>query len=254
VAASGVSARTVVGYLAGIAIGSTSITLLFLGMRAVMDVGGACADGGPYVTAQPCPTGVPIAMLAAMFGLFAAAGLIMWFGSRIGGMAPAVVALGWPALFLALGWNFLDYGLHSPDGEPDPVWGWLIPGVLFILIGAAPVVVAIWGWREARHGGAGRSAQLTNRLAAGTTWPGREAAASTAVVFPTDPAARPTEPSYTSSAFAPAHRNVGLVSEGDADLVGDLESLARLHDAGDLDDEEYSRAKRDRLAQAEGAR
>jgi hypothetical protein len=74
------------------------------------------------------------------------------------------------------------------------------------------------------------------------------------VVFPTDPAARPTEPSYTSSAFAPAHRNVGLVSEGDADLVGDLESLARLHDAGDLDDEEYSRAKRDRLAQAEGAR
>jgi hypothetical protein len=34
---------------------SACITLVFLGMRAVMDIGGACADGGPYVSANPCP-------------------------------------------------------------------------------------------------------------------------------------------------------------------------------------------------------
>ena len=43
---SGVSIGTVLGYLAGIAVGTMSITLLSLGMRAVMDIGGACADGG----------------------------------------------------------------------------------------------------------------------------------------------------------------------------------------------------------------
>jgi hypothetical protein len=48
-----------------------SITLLFLGMRARDGLGGACADGGPFVTAQPCPSGTPIAMVGGMLGLFA---------------------------------------------------------------------------------------------------------------------------------------------------------------------------------------
>jgi hypothetical protein len=116
-----VSIRVVAGYLAGIALGTMSVTLLFLGMRAVMDVGGACADGGPYVSAQPCPDGVPLALVGGTFGLFAAAGLIVWFGSRIGKAAASIVALGWPALFLALGLNFLDYSIHPPDAEPTPV-------------------------------------------------------------------------------------------------------------------------------------
>ena len=45
------------------------ITLVFLGMRAVMDVGGACADGGPYVSAQGCPDGLTPALLLGIFGL-----------------------------------------------------------------------------------------------------------------------------------------------------------------------------------------
>ena len=114
--------RVLAGYLAGITLGMTSITLLFLGMRAVMDVGGACADGGPYVSAQPCPDGVPLAMIGGMFGLFGSAGLIVWFGSRIGTGAAAIVALGWPLLFLGLGFNFLDYAFHPPDTAAMPVW------------------------------------------------------------------------------------------------------------------------------------
>lgn len=149
-------ARTVAlrtaGYLAGIAIGLMSITLLFLGMRAVMDVGGACAEGGPYVSAQPCPTGVPVAMVGGMFGLFAATGLIVWFGSRLGGRFAGIVALGWPALFISLGFNFLDYGLRPPDGEAGPALGWLIPGIVFWLMGGAPLAIGIAAWREARTG------------------------------------------------------------------------------------------------------
>lgn len=149
---SGASIRTIGGYLAGIAVGTTSITLLFLGMRAVMDVGGACADGGPYASTQPCPTGVPVVMLTGMIGLFVATGLIVWFGSLIGKGAAAIVALGWPALFLSLGFNFLDYALHPPDTETTPVWGWLVPGILFWLMGGAPLAIGIAAWRQARSG------------------------------------------------------------------------------------------------------
>src|SRR3712207_7813523 len=44
----------------GVAGMAACLTLVFLGMRAVMDVGGACADGGPFVIDTPCPDGVPL--------------------------------------------------------------------------------------------------------------------------------------------------------------------------------------------------
>ncbi len=47
--------RDVLLLLVAVAGLTACITLLDLGMRAVMDLGGACADGGPYVSAQPCP-------------------------------------------------------------------------------------------------------------------------------------------------------------------------------------------------------
>jgi hypothetical protein len=103
----------------------------FLSMRVVMDVGGACADGGPYVSAQPCPGGagfiglaIPVMLLAAFLGSFAAASQ----------SAPNLLVPMWAALFLSLGWNFLEYGVTaSPDGW---VWSWIICGVVFVLMGA----------------------------------------------------------------------------------------------------------------------
>jgi hypothetical protein len=246
-----VSIRVLAGYLAGIALGTMSITLLFLGMRAVMDVGGACADGGPYVSAQPCPSGVPLAMIGGMFGLFGAAGLIVWFGSQIGKAAAAIVALGWPALFLALGLNFLDYAFSPADGGPTPVWGWLIPGVLFWLIGGAPLAVGLLAWREARAGRPGN--RLTRQVA--TSVP------SKAIVLGSGfSARRPAEPARVEfapgawGAPRPAASAAGN-SPGDddaaaapSDLVDDLTRLAELHEAGDLTDDEFATAKRDRLA------
>lgn len=55
----------------------------------------------------------------------------------IGGPYGGLVALAWPALFLSLAWNFLEYALQPPEGE-GIVWGWLIPGVLFVLMGGVP--------------------------------------------------------------------------------------------------------------------
>jgi hypothetical protein len=263
----GVSVRTILGYLAGIVIGTASITLLFLGMRAVMDIGGACADGGPYVTAQPCPNGVPPAMVGGMFGLFGSAGLIVWFGSRIGKAPASIVALGWPALFLTLGFNFLDYAIHPPDGEPTPVWGWLVPGALFWLMGGAPLAIGLLAWREARAGRPGN--RLSRQVAAGvqirpnqvrggsrptrdpdaTTGPGRTLPPVDRVGF--GPSAR-YEPGLPAT---PAGDDIDHGRSASAtDLAEDLVHLTELHAAGDLTDEEFASATRARLADAEAAR
>ena len=230
------SIRVLAGYLVGIVLGTMSITLLFLGMRAVMDVGGACADGGPYVSAQPCPEGVPLAMVGGMFGLFGAAGLIVWFGSRIGTAAASIVALGWPALFLSLGLNFMDYALRPPDAEATPVWGWLIPGVLFWLLGGAPLAVGVLAWREARAGRPGN--RLTRQVA--TAVPSR------AVIFGAGNGGSWAAPRATPATTSGARRDQSPAEP--ADLVDDLTRLAELHEAGDLTDEEFAAAKRERLA------
>jgi hypothetical protein len=248
----GLSIRVLAGYLVGIALGTMSITLLFLGMRAVMDVGGACADGGPFVSAQPCPTGVPLALIGGLFGLFGAAGLIVWFGSRIGKTAASIVALGWPALFLVLGFNFMDYAVHPPDTEPTPVWGWLIPGILFWVMGGAPLAIGLLAWREARAGRPGNrlsqqvATSIPNRpVVFGTRLaPGRSARIGRVELAPSARGApRPTSPG-----------GAGEPAEASVDLVDDLTRLAELHEAGDLTDEEFAAAKRDRLAAHDAAR
>jgi hypothetical protein len=121
--------------VASVLVLAVTITWAFFSMRAVMNVGGSCADGGPYVSAQSCPDGswlialaVPVMVLTAIFGSTAAL--------SVG--APNLLIPMWAALFGSLGWNFLDYGLLG-DGV---VWGWLVCGVMFWLM-AAPAVLAI---------------------------------------------------------------------------------------------------------------
>src|SRR3954468_23401584 len=145
------------GGVAGLAM---CITLVYLGMRAVMDVGGACADGGPYVSAQPCPDGVPAAMILAIFGLFLFGGMAMLGASGTGGYG-WVPLIAWTGLFAALGWNFLDYGLLSPPDGQGIEWGYVIPGVLFQLMAWIPVVVLVAGIRQGRRwrAASGTSAQ-----------------------------------------------------------------------------------------------
>jgi hypothetical protein len=124
------TARTPYGRLA-VLLGSVvvlglALTWTYLGMRSVMDVGGSCAEGGPYEIAQPCPdgavlisVGIPILLVAAMLGSAIAFTV----------SAPNLLVPMWLFLFGSLGWNFLEY---SFDDGID--WGFLVCGVVFELM------------------------------------------------------------------------------------------------------------------------
>ena len=135
-------------YLAGAAGLAASITVLFLGMRAVLGVGGFCAEGGPYEIEVHCPPGVAELMPLSIVGLFMFGGLMFWKGASLGGPYGLLPALAWPALFLSLGWNFLEFGVSPPGG--GLAVGWLMPGVVFVLMGGGPLALAVSSWRQAR--------------------------------------------------------------------------------------------------------
>lgn len=132
--AAGVWVRLVVG-LAGTAAGITS---LFLSMRSVMGVGGFCAEGGPYAIEVHCPKGVGWLMPVSILGGLIMLALYALAARRVPG--PHLLLLGWPALFLSLGWNFWEFGLNPPVGD-GLAWGWIICGVVFVLMGGAPLLL-----------------------------------------------------------------------------------------------------------------
>lgn len=127
-------------YLLGIAGLAASLTLVFLSMRAVMDVGGFCAEGGPYEIQTHCPEGTVVLLPLSIFAGLGSAALAGWKGSQIGGPFAGLVALAWPALFISLGWNFLEYALWPPGDQGGIVWGWLIPGIVFEIMGILPLL------------------------------------------------------------------------------------------------------------------
>jgi hypothetical protein len=129
-------------YLLGVGALTAAIVVIFLGMRAVMDIGGYCAEGGPYVIETHCPEGVPLLMTLAFPGAFGAIGLMLWGGSPIGRQYQGLAFFAWPALFLSLGWNFLEYGVNPPGGG-GLAWGWLICGVVFVAMGGVPLIAVL---------------------------------------------------------------------------------------------------------------
>ena len=114
---------------------AVTLTWTYFSMRSVMNVGGSCADGGPYVSAQPCPDGsfliaiaIPVMLDTAMAGSAAALSI----------NAPNLLVPMWGVLFGSLGWNFLEFAFSGNE----IVWGWLVCGVMFWLM-AAPAVFGI---------------------------------------------------------------------------------------------------------------
>lgn len=193
---------------AAVAGAAASLTMLFRSMRSVLEIGGSCGSGGPYQVVRPCPKGIAaITPLSIWVGIgFVALAAVAAMRLKV----PSVAWLAWPALFLSLGWNFWEFGL-DPPGAGGLAWGWIVCGVLFVLMGGGPLVAAI-GW--ARHGG--------------TTGP-RPAARATAKAAAVGTAVR-------RATTPPPFR--------DDDLVGRLERLADLHRSGALDDAQYESAKR----------
>jgi hypothetical protein len=219
------------------------LTLLFLGMRAVMDIGGACASGGPFVPVQPCPDGVPALMMIGTLGLFAFGGLGLWAGARVGGAWAGLPLLAWPALFLSLGWNFLEYGVRPPGEEPGPSLGWLFCGAVFVLMGAVPLWIAIAARNELRDGG---GTAVASRFGVPDFSAGRaRRSAEPAPSLGWDPSHR-IEPAPAEA--APTEPGAAADPEAAPDFVARLERLADLRRRGDLTNDEFETAKRRLLA------
>ena len=231
----------VVRYLVGMGGVAFSITVMFLAMRSVMDVGGACADGGPYVSAQSCPAGSSLLMFVGIFGIFGWGGLALWSGSLIGGVYGGLPYLAWPGLILSLGWNFLDYGIASSGAGHGPDLGWLIPGVMFVVMGGGPLLLAIY-WRHEFASGSGAAAVVAGMRDRS----GRNRISSRAMTQP-DQAGAMDVPVLGGSRAGPRAQAVDVGGEETSDLVSRLERLADLHARGVLTDEEFSTAKADLL-------
>lgn len=134
------SISDVVLYLVGAGGLAAALTIVWLSMRAVLNVGGYCAEGGPYVIAQHCPDGVAFLLPLSIFAGLGCAGLMAWKGTTLGRPYDALVMLAWPALFISLGWNFLEFALIPPPPETGIELGWLICGVVFVIMGAVPLI------------------------------------------------------------------------------------------------------------------
>jgi hypothetical protein len=226
-AAAGIPTRVVVRKLIFTAVGvflvAAGLTVLFLGMRSVMDLGGYCASGGPYEIRQECPDNawmIPVSIFVGLAGV----GFVL-AGTFRGG--PKLVALAWPALFLALGWNFLEYAFDPPPPDDGVVWGWLLCGVVFVAMGGIPLLLVLMNARLALWG---------TDASGDTTRTATARATATAL----------SRLAATRSRTPPTRGN-----GRDEGLVSDLERLAALHRAGQLTDDEYARAKGARLADAE---
>lgn len=131
----------VAGVFVGLAGVSAGLTMLFLGMRRVMEIGGFCAEGGPFVIQHHCPEGAIPLVLGGLWGGLIMAAVYAWQVVKHGAR-PSLLGLLWPALFLSLGWNFLEFGLNPPGGT-GLAWGWLVCAVLFGLMGGVPLMWAL---------------------------------------------------------------------------------------------------------------
>jgi hypothetical protein len=206
------------------------LTVLYYCMRAVMDIGGTCASGGPYEIARPCPSGVGWMTPVSIFAGLAFLGWMIAWNHGLSG--PKWALLAWPALFLSLGYNFWDYGLDAP-GEQGANAGWIVCGALFVLMGGLPLLALksrmlrrATFWSDAAPTGEGRLAiRPTARTvvrAAKPVFPGRAQ---------TPPPASAPPPHFADGADAKT------------EMVGELQRLAAMHRAGELTDEEFAIAK-----------
>jgi hypothetical protein len=202
---------------AGLAGVTVALVWLYESMRAVMAIGGSCASGGPYVIATPCPHGTALTTVGAIFGGIAMTALYTIYGLRQG---PRLTLLVWSALFLALGWNFLDFGVHATDSADRT--GWLVCAVVFALLGLGPIgALAFPGtardlfWNDGEGLPVGLRSQRPRRV---------------------------STPMSVATGEPPPPLRVVEAPPAD-DLATALAKLADLHDRGKLTDQEYADVK-----------
>lgn len=231
------------------------LTALWYGMRAVMDVGGSCGSSNTYQVVTPCPGGAWLVPVSVWVGIAATA---LYIGNQSGLPGPQWWPLTWPALFLSLGYNFWDYGLNPPgENTPDIVWGWIVCGVLFVLMGGLPLLAFVWTpagrrsllWDDAEEVPAGKVATIDT--ASRSVIEKAKVPTRSKKRRPTPPADDPLTPAtYTGAVRAPVMAGAvagGPDRAGDDDrddLAEDLERVAALYRNGELTVDEFQDAKR----------
>ena len=239
-----------IGSLVGVAGVAFSLTLLFRSMRSVQSIGGFCASGGPYQIAHQCPKGLAGLLPLAIFGGLAFLGLAAACAGETGG---PLLLLAWPALFLSLGWNFLDYALHLTTSGHGVNGGFLVCAVLFIVMGAVPLIWLLpTMWRilirrpdpDDDPDAPGHVPAYMGGTTVGFT-PPAQSSATPATTF----GGGTTSVRFTPTP-APATTTVTAPSTG-KDLAGELERLASLHRRRELTDAEYEAAKRQAISNRE---
>lgn len=231
-------AGATIGIFATLALVVVGLTLMFLAMRSVMEIGGACADGGPFQPVRPCPNGVGLAMFGGIWGGIVALGAYFWLATSY--RVPSLLALAWPALFMSLGWNFLEYGFNSPAPGGGLEWGWIFCGVLFWLMGGIPLLLV---------------APMLFR----SFWPADPQGPvglrdSVAVVRHPSRAVRSSKAANLAPARAPGPgfeppTAAEIETEDTSELTSRLERLAALHASGALTAEEFALAKKKLLGE-----
>lgn len=203
------------GGQAAVALAVVVVGLTWLNRVAssVMAVGGSCGSGGPYEIASPCPTGAWMAPVGILLGVIA---LGVYALTRPPG-SPSLLILAWPALFVSLGFQFLRSAVHESDA-----WGFWLCGVVFLLMGVAPLGMVFASRREA--------ARIL--LGDGLAPPDGTDHDDLSV-----PHAAPMVPVTFVSPSSDGEDG------SDGDLADSLDRLSRLHRCGDLSDAEYAEAK-----------
>lgn len=231
------------------------LTMLFLSSRLLMDIGGSCASGGPYVVATPCPDAIGWIMPVSIVGGLAAVGI---YAVSLLPVGPRLIPLAWPALFLSLGWNFLDSSLEGPGVEV----AFLICAVVFAFMGGVPLFFMLnrdglrmlfWGPSPKRaptppKGGVRWTTSVV--LPGENGRPGDDRRVQDDLPGAGDPFGAGDRPRDAPVHLAPAGPRFveltpqdAMTGDGSGDLVGQLERLAVLHETGRLDDDEYAAAK-----------
>jgi hypothetical protein len=226
------------GSLVGLAGVAFSVTLLFKSMRAVQAIGGFCASGGPYQISHTCPKGVTGLLPLSIIGGLIFLGL---FAACVGDRGRPAVLLAWPALFLSLGWNFLDYGLHLTTGH-GVNGGFLTCAVIFILMGIVPLFFIIPQLYQS-------FTESTDSTPPTPPTPSTPALGGASVGFGTPARSAPPFASFGSGGvqFASTTAPSAPPSAPTGDITGQLERLASLHRRRELTDAEYEAAKRKAL-------
>lgn len=131
--------RRSIGWLIGITLAAAglaaAVTLLNLAGRAVMELGGFVASGGPYEIAHPAPGWILLVPASILLG-FACGGLSVLLSVRTGGFS--LLPLVWSALFVSLGVQFAIMGFNPPQTD-GWAWGWIVCAVVFIPMGLMPL-------------------------------------------------------------------------------------------------------------------